>query len=219
MASNFTLKDLAEILRSYGRGVVFRAPRWDPEQGEPIALVHLGDTEGDIVFNPQTEVAGMTLPEVTGPAIHEADFTGENPTLELPLFLADPALRALISPKGSRHGGKSYRTAAEEHTLVIFPEALFGESRGEITCTAGVWALDGTPLTSAQLALLDNALWLWRGYFSRPPRSFKGAPGDGKKNIETATFQVMHAPSFPEGNKLWTEGDPTDEGIDLEGGS
>lgn len=219
MASNFELKTLAEVLRSYGRGVVFRAERWDPETGDPLALVHLGDTEGDIVFNPQAEVTGLTLPELTGPAIHEADSTGENPTLELPLFLADPALYPIVSPNGSAHGGRSNRVAAAEHTLAIFPEALFGESREALVCTNGAWTLGGVALTSAQLALLDAALWLWRGFFSRPPRSFKGGAGDARKNIETVTFQVMHHDSMPEGHKLYTTGDPADSGIDLEGGS
>lgn len=213
------LLDLNEVLRTYGRGVVFRGVRWDPGEGSPIVLAHLGDTEGDIAFTPNSEVAGFTLPELTGPAMHEGTYTGENPTLELPLFLADPALLPTVSPKGSAHAGRSARTAVAEHVLVIFPEALFGESRAQLTVTAGAWTLGGVPLTAAQLALLDTALWLWRGFFNRPPRRWLGGPGDASKNIESVSFQVMHHPGMPEGHKLYTVGDPHDYAIDLEGGS
>lgn len=219
MSSNFTLQDLADILRSFGRGVVFRSARWDPELGNPLALTHLGDTEGDIVFNPNAEVVGLTLPEVTGPAMHEGDYTGENPSLELPIFLADPALLPTLSPKGSAHAGRSSRSQVAEHTLAIFPESLFGENREALLCTAGAWTLGGVALTPAQLAILDNALWLWRGYFNRPSRRWLGGPGDARKNIEPVVFNVMHHSAMPEGHKLFTIGDPTDSSIDLEGGS
>jgi len=213
------LLNLEDVLRTYGRGVVFYSPRWDPETGAPLALTHLGDTEGDIAFNPNAEVTGMTTPEVTGPAIHEADFTGENPVLEFPLFLADPALMAIVSPKGSAHGGRNGRTKPTEYTLVVLPEALFGEDRAALAFAAGAWTLDGVPLTAAQLALLDTALFLWRGFFNRPARRFLGGVGDAKRNIESVTFQVMHAAAMPQGHKLYTTGDPADAAIDIEGGS
>lgn len=219
MPSNLDLLDLAEVLRTFGRGVVFRGVRWDPETGAPIALTHLGDTEGDIAFTPNGEVAGLTLPELTGPAMHEGTYTGENPSLEIPIFLADPALLSVVSPKGSAHAGRSARTAVAEHTLLILPEALFGESRAQLAHNAGAWTLGGVALTAAQLALLDTALWLWRGFFNRPPRRWLGGAGDASKNIESISFQVMHHPQMPEGHKLYTVGDPNDYGIDLEGGS
>jgi hypothetical protein len=217
--SNLDLLDLAEVLRTYGRGVVFRGPRWDPETGNPIVLSHLGDTEGDMTFTPNAEVAALTLPELTGPAQHEGTYTGENPTLELPLFVADPSLLPILSPKGSAHAGRSGRTAVAEHTLVIFPEALFGESRAQLVHNAGAWTLGGEALTPAQLAILDLSVWLWRGYFMRPARRWLGGAGDASKNIEQVSFMVMHHPGLPEGHKLYTTGDPNDYGIDLEGGS
>lgn len=219
MSTNLSLLNLADVLRTYGRGVVFRGPRWDPDSGAPIVLSHLGDTEGDIAFAPNAEVAGFTLPELTGPAMHEATYTGENPTLEIPIYLADPALLATVSPKGSGSAGRSSRTTPVEHVLAIFPEALFGENREALVHNAGDWTLGGVPLTAAQLALLDTALWLWRGFFNRPPRRWLGGAGDASKNIESISFQVMHHGGMPEGHKLYTLGDPNEAGIDLEGGS
>ena len=219
MPSNLELLDLADVLRTYGRGVVFRGVRWDPSSGAPIVLEHLGDTEGDIAFTTNAEVQGFTLPEVTGPAMHEGTYTGENPSLEFPLFVADPALLAKLSPKGSAHAGRSARTAVAEHVFVVLPEALFGESRAQLAVTAGAWTLGGVALTAAQLALLDTALWLWRCFVNRPPRRWLGAAGDGSKNIENVSVQVMHHPGMPEGHHLYTVGDPGEFGIDLEGGS
>ena len=80
------LLDLATLVRSWGRGVVFYADRWSP--GTALALTHLGDTEGDIKIATNPAMAGLTTPELTGPAVHEMDYTGEAPTLELPLWLA-----------------------------------------------------------------------------------------------------------------------------------
>ena len=125
---DMTLLDLGDVLRSIGRGVIFYAPGndalsvdgWTPGTGE-LALAHLGDTEGDIVFTPHSETTGLTLPEVTGPAKHTAIFTGEAPTLSFPLFLADPSLLDVITPTSSRSGGQSFRRRAKEYTIAIFP--------------------------------------------------------------------------------------------------
>jgi len=212
----YELRDLAEILRSYGRGVLFYANRWD--RTGVLTLTHLGDTEGDIAFNPGAAVSGLTLPEVTGPAMHEADYEGENPTVEFPIYLADPALMSVLSPTGSAHAGHTARRAVVERTLVLFPEALFGADREVLAFAAGDWTLGGSPLTGAQLALLDASVWLWRGFFNRPSRRFLGGAGDARKNIESTTFQVMHAPAMPNGHHLYTTGDPFTVGIDLEGG-
>lgn len=227
---NLTLQDLGNVLRQIGRGVVFYAPGnsggvagWTPGSGA-LGLAHLGDTEGDITFTPNGEVASLVLPEVTGPARHTATFTGEAPTLAIPLFLADPALLDVISPTSSRNGGASFRRRAKEYTLAIFPEELFLEEqvdgsflRKTLAYTGGVWTLDAVALTPAQEAMVAQSLWLWRGFFDKAPRRFIGAP-DGK-NIETVNFHLLHQAEMPEGNALYTQGDPADAGIDIEGGS
>jgi hypothetical protein len=222
----YNLQDLRGVVRSWARGVAFYAPRWNPSTGDPLNLTHLGDTEGDIGIALNGELATMTLPEVTGPAVHEADFTGENPVVDLPLYLAAPALLAVVSPAGSASGGRSSRQAPVEYTLVLFPEDLFitadvggQQTRKELKFENGVWTVDGKALTAAQATMLDQAIWFWRGAFNRPPRTFKGGAGNERKNIEKATFQVMDHPDMPEGHHLYTTGDPADAGIDIEGGS
>lgn len=226
------LSNVAAVVRSFGRGVVFFATAsadeadrtpivWTPAIGEPLYLKHLADSEGDMAFKPNSEVAGLTLPELTGSAIHEADFVGENPTFEAPLYLTTPALRSVVSPGSSAHGGASARTAVAERTIVVLPEALVlvNKVRVALTFPGGVWKIDGVALTAAQTAQLAMALWLWRGYFVHAERMFKGGAGDARKEVDQVTFQCMHHPDMPEGHHLYTLGDPYGAGIDLEGGS
>jgi hypothetical protein len=226
---DYTLLDLDTVLRSIGRGTVWYGVDDDGDPLEPwdgtveLNLQHLGDTEGDIVFTANDTVATLTLPEISGDAIHEAVSTGENPTLEFPLFLADPDLFPIISPRGTCSAGKSRVCDVSERTLVVFPEKLF-----ELTgCTfatlaytlATGWTLNGVALDAAHQTLLELSLWLWRGYFSRPTRTYKGGHGDDGKNIETVTFHLMQSPWLPEGHKLYTCGDPAAANILLEGTS
>jgi hypothetical protein len=224
MATNFNLADVSAIVASFGRGVVFRASKWVPSSGA-LVMSQLGTTEGDITITPNAATAGLTIPELTGPAMHDMDYLGENPTVEIPLYLADPALIALVSPSGSAHAGRSRRGPVAEHTLAIFPEALFlvNDDQGIVhdhTVSfdgAGVWEFNGEALDAEKASLLDASFWLWRCVFNRPPRRFRGGAGDDKKNIETVSTQAMHHPDLPEGHHIYTTGDPFLAGVDLNG--
>jgi hypothetical protein len=220
----FNLADVSDLVASIGRGVVFYAPKWVPAVG-PLAMSQLGVTEGDIVITPNSSTAGLTIPELTGPAVHEMDYLGENPVLEIPLYLTDPALIAIVSPSGSAHAGRSRRGPVKEYTLAIFPEALFLQDDAEGIVHertvaydgAGVWTFNGVALDAAKADLLASSLWLWRVVFNRPTRRFRGGAGDDKKNIETVSTQSMHHPDMPEGHHIYTSGDPFDSAIDLNG--
>lgn len=221
---NYQLKDLTQVVRSWGRGVVFRNSVWDPTGA--LSLSHLMDTEGDLVVQTNPETAKLTTPELTGPAAHEMDYTGEDPVIEIPGYLTDPSLWAVCSPGGSAHAGNERRGTVAEHTIVIFPELLWEDpSTGRIDRTknlafsGGVWTFDAAPLSVAKLALLDATFWLWRAAFTRPPRTFHGGAGDARKNIETISAQGLFHPGMPDGHHLYTTGDPADSGINLEGSS
>lgn len=223
----YTLLDLETLLRKIGRGVVFYAVdgsgdpvRWDA--ASELNLTHLGDTEGDITFEPNGSVANLTLPELSGDAIHEATHLGENPQLDIPLFLADPDLLSIVSPVGQAGAGYGRVRDVSERTVVVFPEGLFQEANGTFDDLAytsgGGWTVGGDALTADQETQLENSLWLWRGYFERPTRSFYGGHGDDGKNIETVMFRVMMHPDLPEGQRLFTIGDPSAVSIDIETG-
>lgn len=229
---NYSLLDLQTLLRKYGRGVVFYAHdgvgevgnpvRWDG--ASPLNLTHLGDTEGDINLVANGTVANLTLPEISGDAIYEATYTGENPQAQIPLFLADPDLLPIVSPINQAGAGHVRVRDVSERTLVMFPEALFRDAGdppayGTLAFSGGVWTLDGSPLTDAQETLLALSVWLWRGYFERPDRMFLGGHGDDGKNIVTVNFNVMMHPSLPDGQRLYTVGDPAGVSVDIESGS
>jgi len=223
--SNFNLADVSGIIASYGRGVVFYADKWDPTTA--LSMTQLGVTEGDINVSPNGATAGLTLPELTGPIPHEMDYLGENPVIEIPLYLADPTLIGICSPSGSKHAGRSRRGPVKEYTLAIFPEALFLEADNDGIVTdfevafdiAGAWTFNNIALTADQQRLLDASFWLWRVVFNRPTRRFRGGAGDDKKNIETVSTQAMHHPDLAEGHHIYTTGDPFLAGIDLNGAS
>ncbi len=218
---DYTLLDLESLLRKVGRGVVFYAhdgaaptvgnpSRWDFVS--PLDLAVLGDTEGDITFVANATVADLTLPEIAGDAIFESTYTGENPQLAIPLYLADPDILDIVSPIGAPGAGHIRVQEVSERTVVVFPEALFRKTDGTyatLSHVGGVFLLDGAPLTSAQQTLLNMTIWLWRGYFMRPDRALLGGHGNDGKNIQTVNFNVMMHPDLPDGQRLYTVGDPT----------
>lgn len=221
---DYQLADLTQVVRSWGRGVIFRAAKWDTTS--PLVMAHLGDTEGDMNIATNPEMAILTLPELTGPAGHDVDYTGENPVIEVPLYVTDPAMHALISPTGSASAGRERRGVPVEHTLAIFPENIWVDpATGRVDRTkllsfaGGAWTFDGAALSAAKSELLDSSFWLWRATFNRPPRRFRGGAGDDKKNIETVSIQGLHHPDMPDGHHLYTTGNPftADPSINLEG--
>lgn len=224
-----TLLNLQTLLRKIGRGVIMYAHNgeYDPVRWDGVStlqLAHLGDTEGEIVNQPNFTIANLTLPEISGGAVYEATYTGENPVIEMPLFLADPDMLEIVSPIGSAHAGLERVEDVQERTLVIMPEMLFKKPnvRGYGTLsyyTGGIWHLDGVGLDAAHQTLLGASIWLWRGYFSRPPRRFRGGHGDDAKNIETCQFTAMMHPDMPDGHHLYTTGNPFLSNIEIDPGS
>jgi hypothetical protein len=229
---DYNLIDLETVLRRVGRGAIFFATataadadrdpiRWDRDQ--ELFLKPLGDTEGDIRFIPNGEVATLTTPEISGAAVLEATDLGEAPALEFPLYLVEPDLLPIITPRNWAHGGFDRVCDVDDKTLVVFPEWLFREADCDYSTlsytTATGWQLEGVALSNAQLTRLELALFIWRGYFERPTLMFRGAHGDDGKNIEDCRFVFMRHPDMPDGHKLFTRGDPNTYGIDLEGGS
>ncbi|MFA5604191.1 MAG: hypothetical protein WDA12_05025 [Bacilli bacterium] len=217
--------NLELILRRIGRGAVYYAVddsdqpvRWDP--GTPIAMKFLGDTEGEITITPNGTMANLTLPELSGDAVHEAEYVGDNPVLEIPLFLANPNLFPVVSPTGLSSAGHQRVRPADERTVLVIPERLMRKNDGtyaNLSFADGIgWQLDGAPLDAAHQTLLGLSFWLWRCYAARPTRRFLGGHGDDGKNIETVTFQGMMHPLMPDGHRIFTCGDPTLAGINID---
>lgn len=192
--------------------------RWDGT-GD-LDLAHLGNTEGDITVAAEVAVSELTFPEYTGPAAHRRYYDGESVLVTIPLFFADPRLRAIASPTGRASGGYSRQRRAREHTLVIVPEQLLYDPTDDafeaLTWSAGTgWRVGGSALSEEQERLLGLSMWFWRGSFGRQLPAFSHA--DGGKTIVPVEFSVMHSEEFPDGNQLYTLGDPADADIDLAG--
>jgi hypothetical protein len=215
---NIQLKNLQEQAREIGRAVVMVAPtRWVP--GQKLVLQHIADTEGDISVAANESYVHLTLPELTGAAKHKSYVEGEDPVVTMPIFVADPAIRALVSPAGNAGGGYSRRRPVKERTLVLFPEQLFYDAAEDkytsLTYTAADgWQVNGKELTEEQERLLALSMWFWRGYFTRPSVPFRH--GEAGKTVESVSFQVMHAGEMPDGHQLYTLGDPADAEIDID---
>lgn len=213
---NFDLPNLITALRAIGRGVVFRAPYWDATS--PIAMTALGDTEGEIAIQENEVYDSLVLDELTA-SEHETTVKSGAPVANIPLFYADPALRTIVSPTGNASSGFARPRPVAKHSLWIAPEELFYDVSADVyrsvAYAAGVWTFNGSPLTTRQTELLGLGVWLWRGYFRKGNQRFRQA--EGGKLVETIAFHLMFDYSKGDGDGLYTVGDPTARGIDLDG--
>lgn len=199
-----------------GRAAVFYAPDyWDGNAD--LALTHLGVTLGEVGPPNAEEINALRLEEITGTAQHEATVKNPDVVIEFSAIVAERTVFELLSPTGSSSAGYRRPRPVKERTLVLLPEALFVEDDEEITVgytSVGGWTVGGDAATPAQLALIDLSLWFWRGYFLRTNPVFREA--DGGLARVPVRFQLMQDLTKPDGEQLWTLGDPADAAIELD---
>lgn len=214
--ASYSLLDLTAQVRAIGRASVFYGTGpygyVASPTGADLTLTHLGDTEGEITVEFNEEYTGMTLPELTGGALHNRYVSGENPRVTIPLYVADPDVRAILSPTGSASGGYQRRRAVTNYVLVLIPEEVFIESNAQValeaTNTAGTmaWTVGGDAATPRQLELLDQSIWFWGGHFEKPGIPYRHE--DGGKAIMEVTYQSILNSDMPDGHMLYTIGRP-----------
>jgi hypothetical protein len=228
---DITLLDLTTQARAIGRGVVLYATASaDAEDRTPVKwdgaselhLKHLGDTEGEISVDLNEQYSHLELGELTGGAKHRSYVSGEDPVVNIPLFYADPALRAIVSPTGNASGGYQRRRPVRELTLVIMPEEVFFNAETDayeaISYDGTDWTVgEEDELTDRQVELLALSMWFWRGYFTKAGPVFRHE--DGGKAVQEVSFQVMQSDLpldvIPDGQRLYTLGDPGAVDINL----
>lgn len=213
---NYNLLDLTAQVRAIGRGSIFYGTGAFAGSGTDLALTHLGDTEGEIGLEANDEYSELTLPELTGPVPHEKYISGQAPVITMPLYAADASLRAITSPTGSASGGYQRRRSVTEYSLVIFPEDVFIESNAQAQLgytTAGGWTVGGDAATSAQEALLDLAIFFWRGHFETVLPMYRHE--DGGKVVQEVVFHAMHNGDMPDGHHIYTIGRPDQSSIEI----
>ena len=213
MASTATIGNLEATIRHIGRGAVFYSVGAFAGSGTDLTLVYLGDTEGEITVEDNPEFAMLTTPELTGPAPREKYLEGIAPVITIPLLAADPALGLIVNPtgvaSGSQGGGYERHQSVTEYALVIFPEEVFIESNAPVAVeytTAAGWKVGGDAASGAQDALIDKAIFFWRGHFEALQPRYIHA--DGGKLIQEVTFHAMHNNAMQQGHYIYTKGRP-----------
>lgn len=213
------LGDLDTTVFAIGKGAVFYADAWDFNSNIYTALDFLGFTEGPVSVEMNETFNELTLPEYTGDAPHKRFVQGEAPVATIPLFTADPTLRAILSPTGGASGGRRRQQPVKEYTLVVLPEELFLDPATDfqedlvLAATGTSWTLGGVALSAEKDRLLNQAVWLWRGAFTKPPIRYQHE--EGGKSVDEVTFSCMYQVAAPNGHRLYTIGDPYDAGIDV----
>ena len=212
-----TLTNALTAQKDIGRSRIFYAVTtsggsvptvWDG--ASELYLKWLCDTEGDLVQAPNETINRLIPTELTAAPI-KAYASGEAPVITIPAYLADPDLRAIMSPTNNASGGTSAQRPVAERTLAIFVEELFfnsttGEHDLTLDSNGGSWLLGGVAMTGRKAELFGLTAWLWRGFFRRASTSYKWT--DGGKAVEPVEFELMIDSSKPEHNMLYTIGDP-----------
>ena len=213
MASTATIGDLEATIRHIGRGTVFYQVGAFTGTGNNLTLVYLGDTKGEITVEENAEYAMLATPELTGPIVRTKYLEGIDPVITIPLLGADPLLDVIVNPtsvsSGVQGGGFERHQAVTEYALVIFPEEVFIVNNAPAVVeytTAADWKVGGSTASGAQLALLDKAIWFWRGHFEALTPRYNHA--DGGKLITEVVFHAMHNNAMQQGHYVYTKGRP-----------
>jgi len=209
---SFTLTAIDAAAAALGRAAIFICDYWDGVAD--IALTHVGYSEGAVEPAPNGEYDPLVLSELMAAPIR-VFFKGEAPVLQFSVLCATQAQASLFSPTGSGSAGTKRWREVQYKTLVLFPESLFINAGEEVAVAfdGAQWTIDGTPATAAQQALIDMSMWFWKGYFTRATPSFN--PADGGKALRQIEFHSVQDLTKPDGEQLYTLGDPADAGIDI----
>jgi hypothetical protein len=218
--AGINLQDLGSGKFALSKGAIFYTDdAWDFDSDLSADLTFLGFTEGEITFAVNETFQTLTIDENTGDLPHEGFVQGEAPVLTIPIFTGDPDLRAILSPTGSSAGGFDRQVPVKTRTVVVFPEALFLDESGQTTMTleydstGQVWELDGTTVTDEQQRLIEQSLWCWRGFFSKPDVVYRHA--NAGKSVDEVTFTCMFSYDAPAGSRAYYIGDPTEIDVDI----
>lgn len=198
---------LAEALRAIGRAFVYAG---DATTADGLTL--LGQTEGEIGHEEIETYNDLTLPELTGDAVHDRKVLQGGARVTLPLIIGPAvdgsddgsAIYAKISSLGSGDGGGyAEQQDAVTTTLLVIPESEVPDAGLEFT--AGAWNPDEPPV---------HAVWLWKAVPEVSQMNFRH--GEGGKIIREVPFLTLFDDDQPSGHKLWTRGDPDAHGVTIE---
>jgi hypothetical protein len=223
---DYTLATLNTAALEIGKATILYAPEWNGTTD--LTLTHLGDTEGAVAFTSNESIGGLRLPEHYGEGLISAFATGADPVLTAPLFLATPALRTLIAPTADNVIGAGGRRPVVRYTVVVMPQALYynavtGRYDAKVRyTTASGWQKSAVAsgdadvfaaLATDETRLLGLSIWMWSGYWERPPVTFEATVEDVVKNIEEATFRALRPTAAVLLGRMVTLGSPAAHSI------
>lgn len=179
------------------------------------SLSPLGTKEGAISIRYAETINALTAPEQTGPVQHQATQMGVSIEITVPLVIGDPTLYALITPTGVFEGGYSAPQAVVPTTVLIAPDAEVGGGLTNATGLTAGWtraAGNGYSSASGAPAAPINSIWIWRAYIRRPA-TMNFDVANGGKVIAPVIIVGMFDATKPEGQKIFTIGDPVAKAI------
>lgn len=185
---------ISTYLQAIGKAYVYTAT--DPTSAASWAL--LGVTEGEIAVEEKMQYNDYKVPEWTGDAIHARNVDGMDISVTVPLIWGDATLYDKVMPTGQKGGGFSSPQAVVTRTVLVIPISEVGD---------GI-EYDGV---SWDPAAPVHAVWLHKATFEPGTYAFKH--GDGGKIIRSVIIRPMFDDTKPEGQKLYTIGDPVTQGI------
>ena len=174
---------------------------------EDASMHHIGNTEGAVDIEPNTEYSELTLPETSGPAAIKRYLTGDRPQFELGVF-PNPELIKVFSPTGRGSAGQQRRRRVQEGTLWIVPEELFlaPDANGNmvevpVTYNGSAFLKDGDALTDEEQELMDMSMLCWRTDYSRLAPIFRHE--DGGKALKQVTVMMQQDFTKPDGCQIY----------------
>jgi hypothetical protein len=199
---------LAEALRAIGRAFVYAG-----DATTSGGLTVLGQTEGEITVEEIETYNDLTLPELTGDAVHVRKVLQGGARVTIPLLMGEQegsgsddgsAVYAKISSIGSgAGGGYDEQQDVVTTTLLVVPEREVPS--GGLSFISGAWSPNEPPV---------HAVWMWKAVAEVSEMAFRH--GEGGKIVREVPFLTLYDDSKPSGHKLWTRGDPDAYGVTIE---
>jgi hypothetical protein len=189
---------LSAFVTAIGKAFVYVAT--DPTTASSWSL--LGLTEGDVGVDEKFNFNDFKLPEWTGDAIHARTVDGQDITVSVPLIWGDGNLYDTLNPVGLRGGGRARPTAVVTRTCLIIPVSEIGNGLENSTGLTSGYVGGAAPV---------HAVWIHKATFE--PGQYAFSNKDAGKTLRSITVHAMYDDTRPDGQKLFTIGDPFAQGI------
>lgn len=173
--------------------------------GNPLVvagMAPLGLIEGDITLETGYNINRLTT-ERTGDVAHQAQLTPGQVALTFSIALGDTALWAKITGTGAKGMGASAPVSVQETSALLIPKKELGTGL----------AYNGTAYSGTPGVAPVNAIWLWRCFVTHGPIGYRY--GEGGKALADVRIEAMWDATKPEGQKVYTVGDPIAQAIPL----